>query len=153
MRDSILNTYVQHRTQASIKFWRSMDTLLKWLESPFGSTLTFVTSITVVCLIAVLSACTSLGVPNLDTFNKKAAAGYTSITTLYDTTRTLTTAKVISANQAQSVWSKIDAAKLALDAAVATYKTSPPQGASELDDALKVIAALQAYLSQWSPPQ
>ena len=97
--------------------------------------------------IACLTACQSLGVPPADTFNKKLAAGYATVQTVADSTRSLFAAGKIAPADAQRVQKANTEALAGLDAASALARTDMTQADTRLTVAITVLSGLQAFLA------
>lgn len=97
-------------------------------------------------LLMMLTACATLGVPPADTFNKRLAAGYTTVTGVRNATFDLRTAGRITAQDARNVEAQADNARTGLDLAREIYATNPPAGDAKLDAVVTGLTALQAYL-------
>lgn len=98
-------------------------------------------------LLLLLSACQTLGVPQADTFNKKLAAGYTTVTGIRNTADALLSAQKITPDDAQNVNDQADNARTGLDLARQMHATNPAAGDARLDAVVTGLAALNAYLA------
>lgn len=95
----------------------------------------------------LLSACAALGVPDADTFNKRAMAGYQTIETVASTAGTLRIAGKLSDADRDNVVSTTRAAITGIDLAKQIYQTNPQAGNDKLTATITVLTALQAYLA------
>jgi len=105
-------------------------------------------------LLAMLcvTACQSLGVPPVDTFNKRLAAGYIAVQTIAETTTTLLQAGKITVADAQRVRSTNTTALQGLDAANLLAHTDAAGAATRLDATIAVLSGLQAFLATKGSP-
>lgn len=97
--------------------------------------------------VALLTACAQLGVPPADTFQKRLAAGYTTVATVADSARTLLVTGRITPADAQRVEKTNTEALAGLDAAAQLAQTSPGQADTRLTVAITVLSGLQAFLA------
>lgn len=126
-----------------------------FLEQRGVSSALFLAALSVLMFAATLmQSCTSLGIANADTFNKKVAVAYTTVNATTDITTDLLIAKKISVDDARAVRAKLNDAVTAIAAARAGYDTDPKFSENKLADTLKIVAALQTFLQskQVSPP-
>jgi hypothetical protein len=94
----------------------------------------------------ILASCATLGLPQADTFNKRLAAGYTTVTGVRNTADTLLTSNKITADDAQNVQAQADNGRTGLDLARQIHATNPPAGDAKLDAVVTGLSALEAYL-------
>ena len=95
----------------------------------------------------LLSACTTLGVPTVTTFNEQLAVGYTTVTTVRQTATTLLQAKKITADDGQNVLNVTDGARTGLDIARSISKTDLQAATNKLDAVRTILVGLQTYLA------
>jgi len=98
-------------------------------------------------LFALLSACSTLGLPTPDTFNERLAAGYVTVTAIRTSATNLLTAKKISPDDAQNVLESTNAARAGLDVTRTIGKTDLNAANARLTAITTALVALQTYLS------
>jgi hypothetical protein len=98
-------------------------------------------------ILLLLYGCSTLGLPTPTTFNQKIAVGYSSVTTVLQTTTTLLQGAVITAADAQNIEAQADNVKAALDIAQQIEATDATTANNKLTAALTALQALQAYLN------
>lgn len=98
-------------------------------------------------ILLLLSACATLGVPQADTFNKRLAAGYVTVTGVRNTADTLLSASKITPEDAQNVNDQADNARTGLDLARQIHTSNPPAGDAKLDAVVTGLTALESYLA------
>jgi hypothetical protein len=96
-------------------------------------------------LLMILAACASLGVPQADTFNKKAAAAVVSVNTASQSVLTLLQAHKIAPDEADSYTSRLDEAQKGIDLTRTIYKTNPADAENRL---AAIINALNLLLGE-----
>lgn len=105
------------------------------------------TRILLALALVCLTACQSLGVPPADTFQKRLAAGYATVQTVADSTRSLLTAGKVTPSEAQRVQKANTEALAGLDAAATLARTDLTQADTRLTVAITVLSGLQAFLA------
>ena len=103
-------------------------------------------------LAALLAACAALGIPDTDTFNKRVAAGYTTVEASADGATALLAAGKIDDKERRYVVSLLNAAIDGLDAASALGKTDLQAGQARLNAALVALTSLQVFLTAKGAP-
>lgn len=98
-------------------------------------------------LVWMIGACAALGVPTPQTFNERAAAGYTAVTTAVDDTRILLLAKKLTPDDAANVIKQTDNIVAGLDIARTLNKSDPLAAQTKLTATLAALSAVQAYLA------
>ncbi len=121
-----------------------VNRIFRFFEQPLIASTVFVMML---ITVLILSSCQSLGIPQTDTFNKKALAGYTAVASVRDTATTLLNAHKISAADTLNVQIQADRAHEAIALARQLHATDAPAAENKLSVALDAIAALQAYLN------
>jgi hypothetical protein len=111
----------------------------------------------VTCMLAILAACTTLGVDAPQTFNQRAAAPQTfnqraaaaqiTVTAVRSQALTLLMADKISAADAKNVQASADAGNAAIDLALLTAAADPTGAGSKLTSAITILTGVQAYLA------
>jgi len=101
--------------------------------------------------VLMLAACQSLGVPQADTFNKRAVAAYSSVSAASQTVTTLYVSQKITQEKALESLDEVEQVKKAVDAAVQLYSTDRTGAETRLDDALLILKALQAAIAAGGP--
>ena len=99
-------------------------------------------------LVAMFTACATLGMPTPKSFNERAASGYTTVTTVAQTTTSLLRAKVISVADAENVEKQATTAKEGLDIARSLHGSVPTAADQRLEASLVILQALQKYLAE-----
>lgn len=103
--------------------------------------------------VLVLYACAVVGGLVPKTFNEKLQDGYTAVTAIASTTRTLLNAGKIDPDDAQNVHDVAEDLKNGLDVAVEIKATDPGQAGDRLNATITGLTALQAYLLTRSKTQ
>jgi hypothetical protein len=96
---------------------------------------------------AILSACSSLGVPPADTVAKRLAAGYVMVNTVADGASKLLATGRITPDEARRVHGGLQEAVAGLDAAGAIGATDPAAAQNRLQASITILTTLQAYLA------
>lgn len=96
--------------------------------------------------LLLLFGCATLGVPDADTFNKKALAAYSTVEAARNTTNTLAAAGKLSKPEATNAQAKCDNAKEAITIARSLYVSNPQQATDKLTAAIALLQALNNYL-------
>lgn len=104
-------------------------------------------SMAAILMLAMLSACASLGLPTAQTFNEKLAVAYGSVTQVRETAAQLLVAKKITVEDAVNVQVAADTARQGLDVARAQHATDPTGTMSKLDAIRTALTALAGYLA------
>lgn len=128
----------------------ALRALLKWrdfCDNQIATTATFVMMIALILTLALSSGCQVLGDASPNTFNKRIAAGYISVTAIRSTTTTLLANNKITVPDARNVQTQADTAREALDIARSVHTTNAIAGQAKLDSTLVLIAATQTYLA------
>lgn len=102
-------------------------------------------------LLLALTACQTLGIGPADTFNKRLAAGYTTVTSIRDLTGTLLSNGTITVKDAVSIQTQADALRVGLDAARTLHATDPNAANSALTVAINGLTSLQSFLQSKKP--
>lgn len=103
-------------------------------------------SFLILTTIIAMTACTALGIPVADTFNKKLEVGYVTVDTVATSTNNLLISGTLSKSDASNILEQGLNAKAALDIARSVHDTSPALGDAKLASALVVLQALQKYV-------
>jgi hypothetical protein len=101
---------------------------------------------------ALLIGCSTMGVPAPQTFNQRAAAAITSVTSVRQTATVLLQAGKLTAEDARNVQAQADNAMAAIAIARNVSTTDPAGGQTKLTAALTILQALDAYLTSRSQP-
>ena len=94
-----------------------------------------------------LSACAQLGIAPADTFNKKVAAGYSTVAAVADTANALAAQGKLSKADAEKVHATIDGSIAGLAAAEGIAKTDPAAADNRLTAIIAALQAAQAILA------
>ena len=97
--------------------------------------------------LALVAACSQLGLATPATFPQKVAAGYAVVQTVNESALNLLKAGKLNKTDAQNVVDTSKAALEAIDLARSTYATNPTGAENKLVGALTVLTALQTYLA------
>lgn len=97
-------------------------------------------------LIVVMPACTTLGIPNADTFNKRAVVAYSTIEGTANLDNTLVTTGKLSKADARNVLSQLQHCKTGIDLATQLYASTPALGEDKLQTTLAILNALNTYV-------
>jgi hypothetical protein len=97
--------------------------------------------------LVLLTACSSFGVPSPETFNEKAAAAISSVTTVRNTAYTLLVSNKITATDAINIQKQADNAREAIAVAISIHAANPEAGADRLTAVITALNALSAYLA------
>lgn len=95
----------------------------------------------------VLVACAGFDPSPADTFNKKLAAGYTTVAAVAETATTLVKAGKLSSDDARKVHAALVQVVAALDAAEQLAATDLAAAGSRLEISIALLTNLQAYLA------
>lgn len=98
-------------------------------------------------VILAIAACANLGMQQPDTFNKKVAVAYTTVTAVAESATTALKAGKLSTSDANNVVTTSKAALAAIDVAVAMSVSNPTGANDKLTSTLAILTALQAYLA------
>lgn len=106
-------------------------------------------------LAIALVACAGLGIPDTDTFNKKAAVAITSVEAVRQTAFVMLTAGKISSMDAQNVQNQADNARAGIEIARQMSASTPdlPAANARLTVAITTLTALQQYLDTKGAPK
>lgn len=96
-------------------------------------------------------ACSTLGIPSADTFNKKWLAAQQADTTVIQTDLALVQAGTISKADGTNIEAQADNIKNGLDIARTLYATDQTAGSTKLDSVVLTLQALQTYLNSRAP--
>lgn len=96
--------------------------------------------------IVILTACQALGVPVPSTFNEKAAAAITTVTSVRNTAGNLLISRKISADDAQNVQDQADNARAGIEIAIQIHATDPGTAENRLTAVLTGLNAISEYL-------
>lgn len=99
-----------------------------------------------VALLALLVGCASLGVPEADTFNKKAAVAYSLNYEVKTQATTLFHAGKITKADAQRVLDNADIAAASIESARKVHATNPADADNRLAAIRTGLLALQTFL-------
>lgn len=94
-------------------------------------------------LLVALSACATF-----KTFNEKVALGYTTVTQVRDTTKTLLESDHISVNDAQNVQKQADNVREGIDIAREMKANDTPGADNKLQSVSVALKALKKYLGE-----
>lgn len=97
-------------------------------------------------LVVILPACTTLGVPQPQTFNERLAAGYSTVSGVRNAATSLLQAGSISADDAENIQVQADNARAGLDIARVVSNTDMQAADAKLQATLLVLEALDQYL-------
>lgn len=101
---------------------------------------------------SLLIGCSTLGVPQPQTFNQRAATAITSVTSVRQTATVLLQAGKLTPEDARNVQAQADNAMAAIAIARNVSTTDPAGGQTKLTAALTILQALDAYLASRSQP-
>lgn len=101
--------------------------------------------ISILPLLLILAACTSLGVPPADTFNKQAAAAVSSVNAASQLSLTLLQARKITPDESDAFVDRAESAQEAIDL-VRSLRSTDPAGAQDRLNA--IIVALQVLTAE-----
>lgn len=96
-------------------------------------------------LLVMLTACAALGVPQADTFNKKAAAATVSVNTGSQTVLTLLQSQKITPDESDRYTARLEDMQKAIDLTRTVYKTNPTDAENRL---ASIITALNLLLAE-----
>lgn len=97
-------------------------------------------------MLALISACATLGLEQPKSFNERLAAGYATLTTARDSAGTLLAAGKITAPDAQQIQNQCDNVRSGLDIARNIHAKDPQAADAKLTAVLAGLNALSAYL-------
>jgi ABC-type Fe3+-hydroxamate transport system substrate-binding protein len=97
-------------------------------------------------LLALVTACASMGIPTPETFNERAAAATVTVTGVRSATLDLLKTGRINAADAQNAQDQADIARKGIDVARSIYKTDPAGADARLTATITALQALQTYL-------
>jgi hypothetical protein len=100
-----------------------------------------------VCLLASLGACASLGLPAPQGFDQQLATAYGVHTAVVSATATALTAGTLSSAEATEVQTQERSARAMLDLAREVKTSNPTAASSDLALATTALTALQTYLN------
>ena len=100
-----------------------------------------------VLALVLAGACAYLGQPTPETFSERAAAAYTSVTTVRQTALELLQTGNITPADAQTVQDAADNARAGIDVARSIAIANPGQADNRLTAAITALTALNAYLA------
>jgi hypothetical protein len=106
-----------------------------------------VRSVLAVMALSICAACASVGVPPADTFNKKLAAGYVTVSAVADAATSAVNSGAITKADAAGVLAAVKAVEQGLDTAASIHATDAAAGDTKLQTAIQALTALQAYLA------
>lgn len=98
-------------------------------------------------VILILPGCTSLGIPQPQTFNQKALVAYSGVTAATDTANNLALAGKLSKSDAQNVVNTAQQAKDAIGIAITVHASDVNLGDQKLQATLVILNALNSYLA------
>jgi hypothetical protein len=96
--------------------------------------------------LACLCACAQLGIAPADTFNKKLAAGYTTVSAVADMANNAVLSGTLQKDDAKKVLATVTSAVEGLDLAAKMAASDPAGASTKLDLTIAAITALQTYL-------
>jgi hypothetical protein len=96
-------------------------------------------------LLLILAACSTLGIPPADTFNKKAAAAVVSVNTASQATLTLLQARKISPDESDRYIDRAEEAQNGINVARSLHAVDPAGATDKLN---LTIAALQLLIAE-----
>lgn len=99
-------------------------------------------------MLALLTACASMGIPPADTFNKRLATGYATVQAVADSAMALHHSGRLTREEAADVGRQLNGAVGALDAAAIMFRTDPVAAENRLAVTITALTALQAFLAQ-----
>lgn len=99
-------------------------------------------------LLLILTACGLLGVPQADTFNKKAAAATSSVNVASQTVLTLLQARKITPNESDAYTDRAESAQEAIDLARSMRSTDPAGAQDRLDAIIRALQVLTVELEK-----
>lgn len=97
-------------------------------------------------LVALLSACASLGVPNADTFNKKVLSAYATVDVVAESAAILWAAGKMSAQDRAHIVDTNRQVLAGLELAKLTAQTDLGAAQTKLESTLLILTALESYL-------
>ena len=97
-------------------------------------------------VLALLTVCASLGIPDADTFNKKAMVAHGTVAAIAKSATSLRAAGKLSDADRDNIVATLKNAEMGIDMATMVGKTDPAAGVTKLDTSIAVLTALQAYL-------
>ncbi len=100
-----------------------------------------------IACMAILTACTSLGMQTPDTFNKRAAAAYATVQTVANSATAAVNAGKLAKADAMNVVTTSRTALAAIDVATSLHATNPQAGEDKLSATLVILTALSSYLA------
>jgi hypothetical protein len=103
-------------------------------------------------MVALVAACSVLGVPQPETFNQRAAFALTQVTAVRESAAQLVTSGAISADDAQNIQDQANTARAGIDLAITYHATNPQQAENRLLAAQLVVDALKAYVEKQVKP-
>lgn len=106
-----------------------------------------VLSLTLLSTLAVLSACSALGVPTPQTTEERIVVTMSTVTGVREASLALLTAKKITAADAQNIQQQADNVRAGTVIAQAMLATDPTAADAKLQQTRAMLIALQAYLA------
>lgn len=97
-------------------------------------------------VLMLLTACAFFGVPTPETFNERLAVGYSSVTTVRQSTLNLLQAGKLTPDRARDIQDQADLVRDSLDAAKQLSDVDLTDANDRLTIALEGLNALEAYL-------
>lgn len=99
-------------------------------------------------ILFLLTGCSTLGIPTADTFNARLAVGYSTVTTVRLTAKTLLDSQRITAEDGQNVLDQTNHARAGLDIARKLAAVDLKQADAKLTAIRITLDALKEYLDK-----
>lgn len=104
-------------------------------------------------IVALLAACSYLGLPQASTFHQRAAVALGTVSAVRDSAAAMLGAGTLGVEDAENVQRQADLARESIDIARALHASDPGAAESRLDVTIRSLQLLQAYLrSREAPP-
>jgi hypothetical protein len=98
-------------------------------------------------LLALLTACGSMGVPKPETFNEGVVAAYSAVTSARTVASTLLSAGKITRDDAINIQRQADRAREAIDVARALHDVDSVAAQDKLSATIAILQVLNDYLA------
>lgn len=102
--------------------------------------------------LVLLAGCSTLGIPQAETFNQRLAAGYTLAAGITDAALIFAQAEKITVDDAQNVRDQTANLKAGLDIVNTLHASNPGAAEDRLTAILASLTALDAYLKSRGTP-
>lgn len=102
-------------------------------------------------LLLTLTACQTLGVPQADTFNKKALATIKALDGVVQTVPPLVASGRLEAPTARNIITQVEHMKVGVDLAIQAYDSDPSGSTDKLDNIITALTAIQNQLPKVTP--